>query len=168
MKFLWIPAMLLVVGLLWLIRRSSVRRTLARELAAKEELLANIKRFSGCFQSLLEAAQAQNAPLTQKILDIWAKRMTDYPALRVYFEMSCASCKNPLQCAGRWIEKLKSWEIRHDIPGTVFSISETHEKLYLFDDIYTMGADAKVLQPAWWLEAEDKLLCIETGTAEIQ
>lgn len=169
MKHVWILAVLAVGGVaLWALHRKNAQQVSDGEEEAKTEMLKNIKRFSGCCQSLLMAVQEQNSSLTQRNLAAWKKRMSDFPALCAYFEALCVSGKTPLETATVWLETLERWGIQHSERGEVFSVSCEHEALYVFDDVYSTGAEARVVQPAWWLQVEDHLICIETGAAEIQ
>ena len=169
MKYIWVLAALAVGGTaLWILRSKTKSKASDEEWAAREELIGNVRRFSGCCQTLLMAVQTQNALLIQKKLDAWKKRMVEMPAICGYFEKLCAARATPLETAIDWLSTLERWGIQHGEIDSVFTITNDYEKLYIFDDVYPMGAEAKVIQPAWWLRTEDRLICIETGAAEIQ
>lgn len=171
MKYLWILAVLLLAVLLILIlllRRKSSRNTPGEEAEAKAALTENIKQFSGCFQPLFQAVQAKNTSRAQKYLGLWKERTADYPALSGFFDSVCAAQADPLENAKAWIQTLERWEIRHDLPGSSFTITREHDALYLFDDVYQVGDSASVVRPAWWIQADGQLICIETGAAEIE
>ena len=167
-KYLCVTAVLLLsVFVLVAKHRGPNIRISSEELAAKEDLLSNIKLFSGCFQPLADALQNGNIPLVQKLMYLWQSRSVCLPALSAYLSAVYTSNTEPLIGAQAWINTLERWNIQHDTPDYVFKITTNHEKLYLFDDVYSIGDHARILRPAWWIQQKDFISCIETGAAKI-
>lgn len=169
MKYGWILAALPVGAALFLMVRHKLRqKTAQEELQAKEELLTNIKRFSGCFHPLFQAVQGENIKRAQKHLDIWKQQASGFEHLERFLDSLSRAEKSPLDSAASLMEAWECWGIHHDPAGSVFTIAREHEALYLFDDVYQPGDQARVTRPAWWVRTEDRLICIETGIAEIE
>lgn len=148
-------------------RNNRAKQNKVDELKAKEELLKNVKQFAGCFQPLLLALSEKDISNAQKFMDIWEKRVLEYPLLHQYFRSMCSD-KDPLTNVASWIQTLECWGIEHDLSGSLFVITQEREVLYVFDDIYPMGVKAKVVQPAWWVKTSERTICLETGAAEVQ
>lgn len=169
MKHGWLLAVLPLVAALYLaVRRNTQKKREFEELKAKEELLSNIKQFSGYFHPIFQAAQMQNIQRTQKHLDNWYRQAAGFKSLKHYLDPLFGSEKSPLDIAVSLMEIWTRWGIQHDFPGSLFSIADKHEALYLFDDVYETGEQARVVRPAWWIQTEDRIFCIETGIAEIE
>ena len=168
MKHIWVCAALILCSAAVILYLKKGQKARKEELQAKQEILDHVKHFSGCYQPLFDATESGNLLLTQKLLESWKARMNGHAALESYFDKLSIKEKDPLEGAKKWIRVLERWGIRHDLPGTIINITKDHEKLYLFDDVYALGASARVVRPAWWLETEEERICIETGGAEIE
>lgn len=169
MKYSWILSTLIAGAALFLVVRHKARKRYElEELRAKEELLMNIKQFSGCFHPLFQAVQTKNMKHAQKYLDNWKQQASGFENLGRYLGSLSVGKKSPLDSAVALMEVWRSWGIQYDLPGSLFSIMREHEALYLFDDVYEIGDQARVVRPAWWVRTQDHLICIETGIAEIE
>ena len=169
MKYGWILAVLPAgIALLLLARQKAKKQEALRELRAKEELLTNIKQFAGCFHSLSQAVQTKNASRAQRHLDKWKQKAAGLENLEHWLDSLSGQKEDPLTEAASLMETWKRWGICSDSPGDLFQITQEHEVLYLFDDVYNIGDQARVDRPAWWVRNGERLICIETGVAEIE
>lgn len=168
MKFGWVLAALTVTAAVLLAVRHKIYPNPSKEdPMAREEWLENAKKFSGRYQSLAKAIGAGNRHLAQKHMDVWRDQAGELCNLRRFLDSLCAEKPDPLDAAAALLRTLEHWGVQHHVLDDVFTITREQEALYLFDDAYEPGEQARVVRPAWWIQTEERLVCIETGAAEI-
>ena len=166
-RYLWIPALLLALALLLLFLRKLWKAAHPDSTKAKEDLMQHIRHFAGLYNPLFQAVESQNSRRAEKYLNIWEKQANDLENLRLFLKALRRQADDPLVCADALLTMLEIWGIDHDSAGYIIPVTKEQEALYLFDDVYQMGDQARIVRPAWYLVTEDRLICIETGTAEI-
>lgn len=172
----WIIAVFLLLAAVAAIYVKQTRRNGIRQLnesakqaeeKAKEEFLAHAKDFSGYYQSLYDAVSSDNADLTQRMLDIWIRRMEEMPYLKSYFNKILKQTNEICRNGEKWIDIIQSWGMMQD-KYEEFVISSEHQILYLFDDVYEMEDNAEVIRPAWFYIDGDRIKCVEQGIARVK
>lgn len=149
---------------LWAFHRK--RRNEKIELA-KNDMLEHFLDFTGYYQVLYDAVTSGDANTVGKILDVWKKRMEGIPHLQVLFLRIAHNKKGKCYAGRKWLDTLYTWGIIQD-NHSEFSISETNQNFYLFDDVYEIGDIAVIIKPAWIYKDGTILKCIEQGTARVK
>ena len=137
------------------------------EEKAKEEFLTCAVAFSGYYQPLYDAISSEDANISQRMLDIWGKRMEEMTYVKLLFSAICRQTDDICKNGEKWLDTIHSWGIKQDKLGE-FVISSSHQILYLFDDVYEIEDIAEVIKPAWFYINEDRIKCIEQGIARVK